>query len=77
MAKRTPSPLMTPREVAHAYNVNIRTLKTHVRLHKWKRILPCMLDPLRWRRDDVEQDIARASYSRELTRLSGRERRLA
>lgn len=74
------SPLMTPREVATLWHVSPRTVvaRTKPGSPKRNRIEPCMVTPdLRWKRSEVEADLAQASYQREVTVLRGRQRRVA
>lgn len=77
---RTPSPLMTPREVAQVWHVSPRTVvnRTKSGSKKRNRVEPCMLTPdLRWRREAVYADLDAMSFSRELERRDGRKRRVA
>jgi hypothetical protein len=77
---RPPSPLMTPREVAHLWHVSPRTVvaRTKPGARKRNRVEPCMLTPdLRWKREDVYRDLEAMSFSRELVLRDGRKRRVA
>ena len=71
---REPSPLMTPAEVAQKWHLTKRTVINRTKPHSKKRnrIEPCFLTPdLRWKREDVEADLARASFDREQHRQHG------
>lgn len=77
---KEPSPLMTPREVAHVWNVSPRTVvaRTKPQSKKRNRVEPCMLTPdLRWKREDVYRDLEQMSFARELVVRDGRRRRIA
>lgn len=73
MARRTPDPLddalLTPTEVARKYKVTVRTMKARLKKGTWRRAMPCMADPLRWRREQVERDIQTSKYADDLHRL--------
>lgn len=81
-APRDPSPLMTPAEVAHLWNLQPRTVKARCRpdSRKRNRVEPCQLTPdLRWNRDQVLADFAGMSFHAEVQRRSssGRAQRIA
>lgn len=80
MKHKEPSPLLTPRQVAHLWNVSPRTVvnRTKPGSKKRNRLEPCMLTPdLRWKRVDVYADLDATSFARELERRDGRKRRIA
>lgn len=71
--RRLPDPLdhalLTPTEVARKYRVTVRTMKARLKKGTWRRAMPCMKEPLRWRRGDVERDITTTTYADDCQRL--------
>ena len=77
---RVQSPLMTPREVAHVWNVSPRTVVSRTKhgSPKRNRIEPCMLTPdLRWKREEVMRDLDAMTFDREMRIQRGRRGRVA
>lgn len=79
---RTPSPLMTPAEVAHLWHVTSRTVKARIKptAPKRNRVEPIYTVPdLRWDREQVYADLDRCKAQQScITRIErGRERRRA